>query len=137
MIPRLPERMHRTLDQLFRYAAFAAIGLFFDYGTLIFLKQVIGLHYLLSVGGGFIVGLIITYLLSNKYVFGQPKGQHKLIFTLFGIIGIGGLLILDLLEWVLTGKLGLNYIVSKTIATVFVFIWNFFARRALFENRPD
>jgi putative flippase GtrA len=126
--------MHKTLHQLWRYGLFASAGLALDYGTLIFLKEVVGLYYLLAVCGGFIVGLIATYILSNKYVFGQPKGSHRLIFTLFGIIGIGGLAILSFLVWLLTGQLGINYVISKTIATLFVFLWNFFVRRKLFNH---
>jgi putative flippase GtrA len=47
---------------------------------------------------------------------------------------LGGLIILNVLVWLLTGKLGLNYILSKTIATVFVFLWNFYARNKLYQE---
>lgn len=105
-----------------------------DYVILIVFKEIFGLYYLVSIALGFIVGLTLTYILSNRYVFGTPKSTHKVIFTFFTVIGLGGLAILSLLVWVLTSKFGLNYILSKTLATFIVFMWNFFARRALYQT---
>jgi putative flippase GtrA len=130
----ISSRLPKKFNKLWQYAIFASFGLAVDYAVLIFLKEVLGAYYLLAVCGGFISGLVITYILTNKYVFGKPKGSHTVIFTLFGIIGLGGLIILNVLVWLLTGKLGLNYILSKTIATVFVFLWNFYARNKLYQE---
>jgi putative flippase GtrA len=123
-----------TFIQLVKYSAVAGIGLAFDFGSLIILKQVVRLNYLVAVCGGFIIGLIVTYFLSNWLVFGQPKDTAAKAFTLFALIGVVGLGILSLLEWLLTGRLGLNYLVSKVLATAVVFIWNFFARRKLYTS---
>lgn len=122
------------IQQVSKYFVVAAIGLAADYAVLIFLKEIVGLHYLVAVAGGFMVGLIINYILSNRYVFGAPKGSHRVIFILFGLVGIGGLVILDVLVWLFTGVFGLNYIASKTVATIFVFAWNFLVRRLLFYD---
>ncbi len=120
--------------QFIGYAVVAGVGLIADFGSVIFFKQVAGLNYLVAVVIGFIIGLIITYFLSNKYIFGTPKSNAHTLFILFGIIGLVGLGILSLLEWIFTSKLGLNYIVSKAIATIFVFTWNFFARKTLYKS---
>jgi putative flippase GtrA len=57
-------------------------------------------------------------------------------FGLFGLIGLIGLGILSLLMWLLTGGLGLNYVLSKIVATAFVYAWNFLARRAMYHDEP-
>lgn len=124
----------KTLFDLIKYGFVAALGLVVDFGTLIFFKEVAGLNYLVAVCLGFILGLIVTYFLSNKYVFGTPKDKAHKVFILFGIIGVVGLGILSLLEWLLTSKIGINYIVSKALATIVVFTWNFFARRTLYTQ---
>jgi putative flippase GtrA len=81
------------------------------------------------------VGLAVTYVLSNKYVFGESKfASKKADFVLFALIGLIGLLLLNLLMWGLTGGIGINYLASKILATIVVYIWNFFARRALYKN---
>ncbi len=125
---------HKTIHQLLKYGVVAGAGLVIDFGTVVFTKEILNFNYLVAVCCGFILGLIFTYIFSNKLVFGAPKGDHKKVFVLFGIVGLVGLGILNLLMWILTGNLGINYIVSKTLATVVVFMWNFFARRALFHD---
>lgn len=123
-----------TFAQLFRYTFAAGIGLVIDFGTVIFTKQILGFHYLLAAAAGFTLGLIVTYIFSNLVVFGKPTGNQARLFVLFTIIGIVGLGLLTLLMWLLTGLLGLNYIASKAIATIAVFLWNFFARKSLYKD---
>ena len=123
-----------THAQLIRYAFVAGVGLAADFITVIFTKQILGFYYLLATTCGFMLGLIITYILSNKVVFGEPKGNQGKLFVLFTFIGVVGLGILSILMWLLTGRLGINYIVSKAIATIVVFIWNFFARKSLYKD---
>lgn len=121
--------------QLVKYFGAALVGYAFDFGTLIIARQVLGLHYLIAATLGFIVGLIVVYILSNKFVFGESKLKSKSTeFVAFAIIGLVGLIFLNLLMWLMTGKLGLNYIYSKILATVVVYGWNFFARRGLYRN---
>jgi putative flippase GtrA len=73
--------------------------------------------------------------MSNIFVFKDSKIKSKSleigIFALIGIIGLG---ILSIAMWVFTGLLGINYLLSKIIGTVFVYAWNFFARRAMYHN---
>lgn len=125
----------QLMVQFFRYFGVALVGYVFDFGSLIFLKQVLHVHYLLAATIGFIVGLAITYVLSNKYVFGESKLKSKKAdFIAFALIGVAGLGMLNLLMWLLTGGFNVNYIVSKIAATVVVYLWNFFARRALYKS---
>jgi len=123
----------KTHAQFVRYFVVAAAGLVVDFSTVIFTKEILDFHYLLAVCCGFILGLFVTYVLSNKFVFGAPRDSFKKAFLLFGVIGLVGLGILSLLMWVLTGKLGINYIVAKVLATGVVFAWNFFARKTLYD----
>lgn len=128
-------RSSKTHAQFIRYFFVAGVGLVIDFSAVIFSKEVLGLYYLIATSIGFILGLIVTYTLSNKYVFGTPKDDPWKAFLLFGIIGLVGLGILSLAMWVLTGMLGLNYILSKALATIVVFVWNFFARKTLYDNQ--
>lgn len=117
-----------------KYGFIAVFGLVIDFGLVIFTKEVLGLYYLASICIGFICGLIVTYILSNKFVFGQPKISQKTLFLFFGVIGVVGLGILNILVFIFTDLLGINYILSKAIATIAVFMWNFFARRSLYHD---
>lgn len=128
--------MHRKLlIQFTKYFGVALIGYIVDFGILLIFKELLGLHYLIAASAGFILGLIVVYILSDRFVFGESKiVSKKLQFTAFAVIGVIGLLLLNLLMWVFTDIFGVIYIASKIIATVFVYMWNFLARRALYKN---
>lgn len=118
-----------------RYFGAALIGFGVDFGTLVALKELLGLHYLIAATGGFLAGLIVVFILSNRYVFGESKiKSNSVAFGLFTLIGLVGLLVLNVLMWFLTDMIHFNYIVSKVVATIFVYAWNFFARRTLYHN---
>jgi putative flippase GtrA len=123
------------IKQSGNYFGAALIGLIVDFGTLIVLKEVLSIHYLLSAIFGFIAGLIVVFILSERYVFTNPKIKSKMWnFLIFGIIGLVGLGFLSFLMWFFTEYLGIYYVASKILATIFVYMWNFFARRSLYEN---
>ena len=129
------KKYQELLKQISKYFGVALVGLFFDFFTLIFLREVVVVHYLLAAMGGFIIGLLVVYFLSNKLVFANPKIKSPTMqFVLFAIIGLVGLGILSVLMWLFTDIIGINYIISKVFSTVFVYCWNFFARRALYHN---
>lgn len=50
------------------------------------------------------------------------------------IIGLVGLCLLNALMFGLVGLANLNYIVAKTLATVVVYFWNYFARNSLYSG---
>lgn len=121
--------------QFIKYFGAALIGYVFDIGVLLILKEVFQLHYLISATAGFIIGLIIVYILSSRFVFGSSKIESKYNeFILFAVIGVVGLGLLNLLMWIMTDMTHLHYIVSKLLATIIVYLWNFLARRALYHN---
>ena len=65
---------------------------------------------------------------------GVERGQ-LLVGIGSAIIAAGvivGLLLLNGIMWVLTDRLGWYYVWSKVGATVVVYTWNFFARRAMY-----
>ncbi len=125
----------KLVKQFWRYFIGAGIGYLFDFGTLVLLTEVFSVNYLLSAIIGFTVGLIVVFIISKRFVFGDSKLQSKsLEFGLFAVIGVGGLGILTLLMWLLTDLASINYIISKIVATTIVYTWNFFVRRALYHN---
>ena len=125
----------KLLLQFSRYFGAALVGYAVDFGTLILCKEVFGFHYLVAATAGFIAGLVVVYFISNRYVFSDSKIQSKALeFGLFAAIGLVGLILLNAIMWFFTDLLYFNYLVSKIVATVFVYVWNFFARRALYHN---
>ena len=120
------------LGQFFRYGIVGGIAFVVDYGTLWFLTEVCQVHYLVSAGIAFVLGLVCNYLLSTHFVFGESRLQHRWAeFTAFLVIGIVGLALNELILYVCQDLIGIHYMLGKIISTVIVFFWNFLARRFL------
>ena len=124
------EETDNVLIQLFRYGFVGGAAFLVDYGVLVLLTEVFGMHYLLSATISFILGLITNYLLSVVWVFNnRTLGNRWAEFTVFAIIGVIGLGLNALIMYVCTDKMHIHYMISKIISTVIVFFWNFFARK--------
>ena len=121
--------------QFFRYGFVAVASLAVDFGTLIGLKEVFGINYLVAASISFFLGLLTNYYLSVLWVFHSSKLENKKHeFALFGLIGLIGLLMTDIILWVMTSKIGIYYMFSKLVAFVIVYFWNFGIRKYYLFN---
>lgn len=124
-----------ALLQLFRYGFVGAIAFVVDYGTMILLREVAGLNYLLAAAISFLLGLTVNYLISISWVFNT--GRHvnpKVEFIAFTLIGVIGLGLNELIMYISTDCLSIHYMLSKLISTALVFFWNFLARKVMLFN---
>lgn len=125
----------KTSGEFLRYLFVGGLAFLVDFGSLYLLTEYGNLHYLLSAAFAFLLGLSTNYFLSVRYVFVNRTVKSKAAeFSLFAMIGLVGLALNHGLIWAFTEKIALHYLVSKIIATIVVFLWNFFARKtALFK----
>ena len=120
------------IRQLVLYGIVGGIAFIADYGTLWFLTEYCHHHYLLSAAIAFILGLVINYVLSTKWVFSDRKYKSKWIeFLFFTFIGIVGLGLNEILIFIVSHNLDKHYMIGKIISTIVVFFWNFLARKYL------
>lgn len=127
--------------QLLRYGIVGVIAFLVDYSLLWILTEWAGLHYLVSAAIAFSVAFLCNYLLSIGFVFGLDRedGPWKNLsaFLLIALIGLG---LNELIMYGCSDLLHIHYLLSKIVATVIVFFWNFLARRFLVvrtrQNRP-
>ncbi len=124
-----------TAIQAFRALFVGGVAFIADAGIL-WLLSLIGLHYLICAAISFIAGVAVNYILSGKFVFtagsGLGKGGEVLIYVLVSLVGLG---ITEILLWVFTEKLGLFFMVSKCIAALIAFGWNFTARKLILYRK--
>lgn len=119
-----------TFIQLMKYGVVGGIAFVADYSLLYLLTEYCGLHHLLSAAISFVVGLIVNYVLSLRYVFKERSFKDKRMeFAAFAIIGIIGLLLNELILYVSADVCGLHYMIGKVVSTLIVFFWNFLARK--------
>jgi putative flippase GtrA len=119
-----------------RYGLVVAIAAPIDLGGYIVLKSAFHVYYVLAATISFTVSLIANYLLSVAWVWTNHTGRESHIDAIiFGIIGVVGLGLTDLIVYIFTDLAHLNFIVSKLIAFIIIFFWSFGARRWLFKTK--
>ncbi len=90
----------------------------------------------ISVTAGFVVGIIINYILSNLFVFRTDEQKQKgrnlvafLIYVAVGVIGYGLTVGLTLLGTLVIGKAGIWYLLMTCVVKGVVLIWNYIGRK--------
>lgn len=125
----------KTHLQFMRYILVGALAFVVDFSFLFICTDLVGIHYLISASIGFIMGLIINYLLSIKWVFNRRNVENKLLeFQIFSIIGFFGLFLNEYLLWLFTDYFLIYYLFSKILAAIIILLWNFFARKFILFN---
>lgn len=121
----------KTTHELVRYFLASLVALVVDGGLLVLLTTYTSLGYLVSGAISFSLGLIVIYLLSVTWVFDARAVKSRgLEFSLFASIGVIGLLLNELILWLLTDYAGWFYLASKVASVAVVFTWNFIARKS-------
>lgn len=103
-----------------------------DSTILYLLTQFGGFHYLTAASMGFMAGIIYTYALSVSWVFDHRVCSNRWQeFSVFAVIGLTGLAMNAGIMWLLTDAIGFHYLLSKVGAAAMIFLFNFYARKAL------
>lgn len=99
--------------------------------------------------GGFIVSVIVNYILSFKYVFKRKESLDKRVeFIVFLVLSVIGLLLNSLIIWLGVGPIynssgflrehvgyNLMYTGAKIAATAVVMVYNFVTRKIFLEQK--
>ena len=82
---------------------------------------------------GFVIGLVVNYLISILWVFKRQNMARSAEFLGFTLIGIIGLVINNVIVWAICKIAGSNSDIAvmgaKVVATLITLIWNFTARK--------
>lgn len=127
------------VDEVLRYCLAGGAGFLADAGTLALFREIIlpemgGYRLYAAAAAGFIMGLVVNYILSVRFVFKTAKkgaGRSAGAFAVFTVIGVVGLGLTELGMYAGTSLLGQHYLLVKIAVTVIVFIWNYLARKIL------
>jgi|SRR5580658_251533 putative flippase GtrA len=119
------------------YAAVSAGAFIIDVAVLFGLVHYLSWWYVGAATASFLVGLLVTYVLSVTWVFRYRRLQDPRIeFASFAGIGVVGVGINAAVISFGVKILGMHYLAAKCAAAGFTFVWNFAARRRfLFVRR--
>lgn len=124
--------MSQVTRQFGQYVLAGGLAFLFDFAALFLLTEHVGLHYLVSASIAFLLGLATNYLLCIVWIFDYRalKNQaHE--FAIFSMIGVAGLLLNNVLMFLLTELVGLHYLASRTQAALLILFFNFSLKRFL------
>ena len=127
--------MRKLFAQIIKFGLVGFLCFFIDYGIMVFLTEVAGVHYLVSSGISFTVSVIVNYILSLTYVFETEKGNRIKEFIIFIILSVIGLGINQALMWLCVDVFGIFYMISKIGATAVVMVYNFVTRKMILEKK--
>jgi len=122
--------MNQLVDKVFllKFIKFCIVGfsgVFVDFGTTYFFKEVLKVQKYIANAIGFSLAATTNYLLNRTWTFHSTNPQVFQEFSRFFIIALIGLGINSTIIWLMNGKFKVNFYLSKLVATVIVTLWNF------------
>jgi putative flippase GtrA len=124
----LPAPLLRLAHQFVRYAGVGALATGFHYLTLVAAVELGGASPVLAAMCGFLVGGSISYGLNRSWTFGSDRA-HEAAVPRFAIVAFIGFLLTGAFMALLTGRLGLHYLLAQVTTTGLVVIWTFLGHR--------
>lgn len=132
--------------QFFRYAIVGGFAALADISVFYLAANIIGINHIIANTMSFIFGLLLNYFMSRVWVFNKQTQSMIRDFILFAVIGVIGLLLSNMILYVLV-DLRLLYnifaiilsfngdnftkISAKLVSVFIVLFWNFVARKKI------
>ena len=131
-----PRRLFRL--EIVKYGFVSAIALLVDFSLLTFMTRELGVYYLGAATISFLVGGVVAYFLSVRYVFSHHRVQIRSFEAMaFIALGLVGLAVNTIVMGFLVGRLGASVPVAKAVSACCTFGVNFLLRKlVLFTARP-
>lgn len=124
----------KLFQQIFKFGIVGGIAFIIDYGIMVISKELLGFSILLSAGLGFTISVIFNYIASVKWVFDVNKEKdEKKNFILFMIFSVIGLILTEVIMFIGTDIININYLIVKIAATAIVMVFNFITRKLFLE----
>lgn len=131
---KVSNEIEHLLVQIFKFGIVGVVSTLIDFVFLYLFKDVLHVHLVLANTLSFVISVVYNYWASLTFVFDVNKEKSKRRnFIIFVVCSFIGLLLNDLLVYVITDKLGIYYMISKVIATLFVMVFNFITRKKFLE----
>ena len=113
---------------LLKFVKFGIVGfsgVLVDFSITFLCKEFLKIQKYFSNAIGFTIAASTNYILNRIWTFHSHNPNIMVEFTRFFIIALIGLGINSAIVWAMTGKLKVNFYLSKLVATVVVTAWNF------------
>lgn len=131
---KLSDNNRHLLTQIVNFVFVGFVATVIDFVFLYIFRDICKLPLLVSNTLSFCISVVYNYIASVTFVFDVDKNKSKKkSFILFIIFSVIGLVLNDIIIYVVTEVVGIYYMLSKVIATLFVMIFNFVTRKKFLE----
>ncbi|NDV46481.1 GtrA family protein [Paludibacter sp. 221] len=118
------------IDKIFilKFLKFCVVGfsgMIVDFGVTWILKEKMKLNRYIANSCGFVLAASSNYMLNRIWTFESRNPEIATEYLSFFIISLIGLGLNNLILWLFSDKLKLNFYLSKVLATGVVTLWNF------------
>jgi len=116
------------MSYFFKFLKFGLVGLsgmLIDFGLTWLLKEKLKINKYLANSCGFVAAASSNYYWNRVWTFSSHNEAVGQEFTSFILVALIGLLINNLVLYLLTKKLKMNFYLSKLLAIMVVTLWNF------------
>ena len=126
--------VNKIVNKIIKFSVVGGIATIIDFAFLYIFKEFLNIDVIIANTLSFIISVTYNYIASITWVFDVNKKKNKNIqFVLFIILSIVGLIMNNIILYILTDKLNIYYLISKVIATIIVMIFNFVTRKKFLE----
>jgi len=112
------------LQKLIKFGLVGSLGMGIDFLITWFCKEKLLLNKYLANAAGFTVAVFNNFLLNYLWTFGST-GNIPTELGIFFLIAVIGLVLNSSILYLFNDRIHFNFYVSKAIAIVCVFFWNF------------
>lgn len=114
------------LLKFLKFCIVGTSGMIIDFGTTWLLKEKAKINKYIANSIGFTLAATSNYFLNHFWTFHSENLHFGTEYLTFMLISIIGLVINNIILFLLTEKLKLNFYLSKLFAIGVVTLWNFF-----------
>ena len=123
------------IKQILKFDVVGGIAFVIDYLVLYICTDFLNIYYLVSAVISFTVSVIFNYILSVKWVFVINNNFSKRKnFIIFIVLSIIGLILNEIIMYLMVDVINVYYMFSKLISTFVVMIFNFVTRKVILEK---
>ena len=143
--------MNKLLAQILKFAVVGGISFVVDFVVYTVMCNVLHIHYIIAGVSGFVVSVVVNYLLSMKFVFVSKEDMRKdKEFVIFVVLSLIGMLLNSVILYICIDLIYMHWmwlnqilvidwmnIVAKVIATGIVMVYNFVTRKIFLEKKEE
>ena len=114
-----------NFNKLIAYGIIGLLGTLIHFTSLVFFVEIINLDPVLSSSIGFILTIIVSFILNKKFTFKVKTRSNSILFIKYTIVSFTGFFINSLIMYSTVHLLSIHYSIGQAIVVIVLPISNF------------